>query len=441
MEDRPPFLRRLALDRPEARAWALYDWANSAFWTTIVTAIFPIYFLTVAKGLGEEAAQERFGWATTIAVLCVALLAPVLGALADHAPVKKRLLGLCVVLGAGSTAGLFFVLPGDWLLGLVLFGLANVCVAASVVFYDALLPHVARRGELDRLSASGFALGYLGGGLLLALNLVLVQRPDWFGLPTGDDLDVRAATLPVRLCFLSVAVWWALFSIPLLARVSEPPVEPGRARRASELVFGYFGHLRRSISGLLAYPQAALMLVAFLVYNDGILTVIRMAAIYAKAKGLGEGVLIGTILAIQFVGIPFAFLFGSLAGRFGAKRMILTGLGAYVLIVLVAYQMSSTWEFVLLGILVGMVQGGTQALSRSLFASLIPVAKSGEFFGLYAVGEKFAGLLGPLLFTLAIRAVGSEQAILSVLIFFVLGGALLSRLRVEEGRARVAEEG
>ena len=206
MESPPSFLKRLALDRPEARAWALYDWANSAFWTTIVTALFPVYFLTVAKGMGEEAAQECFGWATTIAVLSVAVVAPVLGSLADHAPLKKRLLGLCVLVGAGATSGLFFVLPGDWLLGLVLFGLANVCVAASVVFYDALLPHVARPGELDRLSASGFALGYLGGGLLLGFNLVLVQRPDWFGLPVGDDLDAREATLPVRLCFLSVAV-------------------------------------------------------------------------------------------------------------------------------------------------------------------------------------------------------------------------------------------
>jgi UMF1 family MFS transporter len=435
------WLRRFALDRPEARAWALYDWANSAFWTTVITAVFPIYFLELARELGPDAAQERFARATTLALVVSALIAPVLGALADFRALKKRLLALFGALGALSTGALFFALPGEWPYALACFGLANVGAAASLAFYDALLPHVARPDEMDRLSASGYALGYLGGGLCLALNLAWIKRPDWFGLPSGEGLTAAQATLPVRLAFLFVALWWLGFTLPLLRWVREPPrlLESDEQPGAAVLRVS-FQRLGETLRELRRYRQAFLMLVAFLVYNDGIVTIIRMAAMYASAKQLGDGTVIGTILAVQFVGIPCAFAFGALAPRFGAKRLVLFGLLVYCGISLLAFFMESALHFVLLGALVGLVQGGTQALSRSLFASLIPPHKSGEFFAFFGVGEKFAGVLGPLLYGAVITWTGSAQnAILSVIPFFVAGGLLLLRVDQEAGRAAVRE--
>jgi len=444
MESQAPrtgWLQRLGLGRPEARAWALYDWANSAFMTTVVTAVFPIYYLKLAGSLGNDLAQERFSQVTTLALIVSALIAPVLGALADFKALKKTLLLAFALLAILATAALFLALPGDWVFALVCFALGNVGAAASVAFYDALLPHVAREGEMDRLSAAGYALGYLGGGLCLALNLSWILRPAWFGLPSGDDLPPAEASLPTRLAFLSVAVWWLVFTLPLLMRVKEPPrmLESDEAAR-SGVLRASFSRLKETFQELRRYRQAFLMLVAFLIYNDGIATIIRMAALYASAKELDDGVVIGTILAVQFVGIPCAFAFGSLAPRFGAKRLVLAGLAVYVGISCLAFYMTTPVHFVLLGVLVGLVQGGTQALSRSLFASLIPAHKSGEFFAFFGIGEKFAGILGPLLYGVVIGWTGSAQnAILSVIPFFVLGAFLLTRVDVEAGRRVVAE--
>jgi UMF1 family MFS transporter len=434
---RTGWLERLALDRPEARAWALYDWANSAFMTTVVTAVFPVYYLKLAGGMGSDAAQERYSQATTLALVFSALIAPVLGALADFRGLKKALLASFAAFGALSTGALYFALPGDWAFALSCFFLANVGAAASVVFYDALLPHVARPGEMDRLSASGYALGYLGGGLCLALNLACIQRPEWFALPSGAGLSPAQATLPARLAFLSVAAWWLLFMLPLLLAVKEPPrlLESDETAGSSVLRVS-FQRLGETFRELRRYRQAFLLLVAFLIYNDGIATIIRMAALYAAAKQLPEGTVIATILAVQFVGIPCALAFGALAPRFGAKRLILAGLVVYTAISVLAFFMTSATHFVLLGVLVALVQGGTQALSRSLFAGLVPRHKSGEFFAFFGIGEKFAGILGPLLYGLVITWTGSAQhAILSVIPFFALGALLLLRVDVESGRA------
>lgn len=438
---RTPWLQRFALDRPEARAWAWYDWANSAFMTTVVSAVFPAYFLVVAAELGSKEAQVRFTEATTTALVVSALLAPFLGTLADFRALKKKLLAIFAGLGIVSASALFFAEPGEWKLALVCFALANVGAAGSVAFYDALLPHVAPPGKMDRLSASGYALGYAGGGLCLALNLAWIQRPEWFGLPHGEGLTPAEASLPVRLSFLSVGIWWLVFTLPLLLRVKEPPrlLEADELPTSSVLRVS-FQRLGETFRELRRYRQALLMLVAFLIYNDGIVTIIRMAGLYAVAKGFPQGVVIGTFLAVQFIGIPCAFLFGGLAERFGPKRMILAGVLVYCGISMLAYFMSSTAHFVALGVLVALVQGGTQALSRSLFATLIPRHKSGEFFGFFGIGEKFAGIFGPLLYGLAIGWSGSEQgAILSVIPFFVVGGTLLLFVDVEAGRAAVSE--
>ncbi|HJL19960.1 MAG TPA: MFS transporter [Sandaracinaceae bacterium LLY-WYZ-13_1] len=421
-------LERLGLHRPALRAWALYDWANSAFVTVIITAVFPPYFQHVADGsLDGPVATSRYAWATTVALAAVAVLAPILGAVADHAPVKKKLLATFLGLGVGATAALFFVHEGDWVLGLVAFGLANVGVAGSFVFYDALLPHIASAEEVDRVSTAGYALGYLGGGVILAGCLAIIQMPEIVGLS-----DAGAAS---RVSFLAVAVWWVLFSIPLFRRVPEPAVR--LARPPDRRVLG------QALKGLLAtlrelrrFRSAFVMMIAFLVYNDGIQTIIRMAAIYGAEIGIDRGTLIAAILVVQLVGIPCTFAFGQLAAWIGPKRAVLVAVAVYGVIALVGWRMDSAAEFWVLAILVGLVQGGAQALSRSLFASLIPKAKSSELFGLFAVFEKFAGIFGPAVFGLAVSLTGSSRdAILSVIAFFVVGGLLLSRVDVEAGRA------
>jgi UMF1 family MFS transporter len=439
----PGLLARLGLGRPELRAWALYDCANSAAVTSVLTAILPIYFSSVAAaGLAPAEATKRFALATTAGLALVALLAPLLGAVADLRPVKKRLLAAFAALGASACAALFLVERGDWLLAAALLVVVNVGLNGSFVFYDALLPHVAREDELDRTSAAAYALGYLGGGLLLAAQLALILRPGLIGLPEGAAATPSQATLPTRLAFVSVAVWWLLFTVPLLRGVREPPVRAGGAAARGEGAAAAAARLGGAFRALSRHPQALLMLAAFLVYNDGIGTVIRMAAIYGTEIGLPRGALIGAILLVQLAGVPFAFLFGALAARIGAKRAVLLGLAVYGVIAVLAYFTTSAAHFFALAFLVSTVQGGTQALSRSLFASLVPRHLSGEFFGFFAVSEKFAGIFGPALFAAAVALTGSSRvAILSVVAFFAVGAALLARVDVAAGQraARAAE--
>jgi UMF1 family MFS transporter len=431
------WLARVGLGRPELRAWAMYDWANSAFMTTIVAAVFPIYFSAeVAADLPREVATVRFSTVTTIALLSVAVLAPVLGAIADYAAVKMKMLGAFLALGVVATASMFFIGRGDWLLASLLFALANIGASGSFVFYDSLLPHLATGEEIDRVSTAGYALGYIGGGVLLAVNLAWIQFPDVFGLGGGD--------LAVRVSFVSVAIWWLGFSIPLFRTVREPARTLEMDERVgSNPVRVAFTRLGETLHELRGYRQAFLMLLAFLVYNDGISTIIRMATIYGTEIGIGRSELIAALLVTQFTGIPFAFLFGVLAARIGSRPSIFLALSVYLVISVLGYFVSTAAHFFVLAILVGTVQGGSQALSRSLFASMIPRHKSAEFFGFFAVFEKFAGILGPAIFGMTTAVTGSSRnAILSIIAFFVIGGWLLSRVDIEEGRraARAADE-
>ena len=427
-------LERLGLHRPELRAWAMYDWANSAFMTTIIAAVFPIYFNSVAgANLDPDVAAFRFAAATTIGLAIVAVLAPILGAVADFAGIKKKMLGSFLGLGVLATACMFFIEQGDWQLGAGLFILGNIGAAGSFVFYDSLLPHIASNQEMDRVSTAGYALGYLGGGLLLAINLAWIQRPELFG--------IEGQGLATRLSFLSVAVWWLGFSIPLFRKVAEPV----RKIEADEQIGGKpfraaFVRLGETLREIRGYKQAFLMMLAFLVYNDGIGTIIRMATTFGTEIGLAQESLITALLLVQFVGIPFAFLFGQVAARIGAKRAILAALSVYMGISVFSYYLTTARGFYFLALSVGMVQGGAQALSRSLFASMIPRHKSSEFFGFFGVFEKFAGIAGPAVFALMILATGSSRnAILSIILFFIVGAALLTRVDVEEGQ-RVARE-
>ncbi|HEY8106086.1 MAG TPA: MFS transporter [Gemmatimonadales bacterium] len=435
-------LDRLGLHRPELRAWAMYDWGISATQVGIVTAIFPIYFVKVAgAGLSASQATGRLAIANTVALSFVALLSPILGAVADYAAAKKRFLAGFMALGLVAIGSMFFIHHGDLTLASVLFTLALVGATGSFVFYEALLPHIASREEMDRVSTAGYALGYVGGGVLLAVNLAWIQRPAWFGLPSGAGLTEAAATLPVRLAFISIALWWAVFSIPLFRRIPEPArrLESGE-RQGENPVRVAFVRLWETFRELRNFRQASIFLLAFLVYNDGIQTIIKMATAYGTELGIGQGPLIAAILLVQFVGIPFSFLFGMLAGRIGAKPAVFLGLVVYTVISVLGYFMRTATHFFILALLVGLVQGGTQALSRSLFAAMTPPHKSGEFFGFFSVFEKFAGIFGPLLFYVAIQLTGSSRiAILSVIAFFAVGAALLSLVDVAAGE-RAAQQ-
>jgi UMF1 family MFS transporter len=435
-----PLAHRLGLHRPELRAWAMYDWATSAMQTVVMTAVFPIFFVKVAgANLPPEQATQQLSLVNSIALTLVAIASPILGAISDLAGNKKRLLAAFMLAGVLATGSMYWIGHGELGLASALFIISMIGATGSFVFYESLLPHIASPSEIDRVSTAGFALGYLGGGVLLALNLAWIQKPEWFGLPSGPGLTPSEATLPARLAFVSVAVWWGLFSIPLFRRVPEPPRrrEPDEPR-AGHAILGAFTRLGETLRELRGFRHAFIFLLAFLIYNDGIQTIIKMATAYGTEIGIGAGALIGAILIVQFVGIPCAFLFGMLAGKIGAKRAIFIGLVAYTGISVLGYFMTSATHFYILAGLVGVVQGGTQALSRSLFASMVPKHKSGEFFGFFSVFEKFAGILGPLFFYVAIELTGSSRAaILSIIAFFAVGAVLLAKVDPAEG-ARAA---
>ncbi|MBA3403805.1 MAG: MFS transporter [Gemmatimonadaceae bacterium] len=439
---RTTILQRLGLDRRELRAWAMYDWATSSAQTTIAVAVFPIYFISVA-GAGHPEAQALSYWsiANAVGLAIATVVAPILGTISDYAAVKKRMLGFFMGVGVTACALMYLIQRGDLLLASVLFIMANLGMQGSYVFYEALLPHVAREHERDRASTAAYAIGYFGGGILLALNLAWITKPGLIGLSAVSDQLSPAGTLPVRLAFLSVAAWWLLFTIPLLRHVREPEIklEEDESTGRNPVVVA-FVRLAETFRELRKYRQTFLMLIAYLIYSDGIGTIIRMATPYGTELGIPRESLILAILIVQFVGVPFSFAFGMLAGRIGAKRSIFLGLLMYAGISIFGYFMRTATHFYILALMVGMVQGGTQALSRSLFASIIPAYKSGEFFGFFSVFSRFAGILGSVLFYFIVDATGSMRpAILAVIAFFIVGATLLYFVDVDEGQ-RVARE-
>jgi UMF1 family MFS transporter len=411
----------------------MYDWANSAFWCTVIVAVFPPFFSEyAAAGLPDGAATSRFAWGTTLAVTIVALMAPVLGAIADHRALKKKLLAVFLVIGVVATLLMATVGQGDWLYALALFVIGNIGVASTLVFYDSLLPHIAGPDELDRVSTAGFAIGFIGGGVLLLINLAWILRPSMFGLP-----DVVAA---LKLSLASVGIWWLVFSIPLFRRVTEPEVRLGNLGDSvtAQIRGGIFAAWR-TLQELRHSRNAFLMLVAFLLYNDGIQTIIRMSSIYGLEIGIDRNAQIAAFIIVQFVGVPCSFAFGAVAGRIGAKTSLFCALMVYVGVSVLGYFMTETWQFFVLAFLVGLVQGGSQALSRSLFARMIPKQKSSEYFGFFAVFEKFAGIAGPAVFAGSNLLLGSSRAaVLSVIVFFVLGALVLGQVDVAAGEAEAA---
>ncbi|MAT43803.1 MAG: MFS transporter [Anaerolineaceae bacterium] len=411
-------------------AWTMYDWANSAFATTIMAAVLPVYYSSVAsEGLAASKATANWAFTTTIALIIVAVMGPILGAMADFSGAKKKYLTIFVIAGVTGTALLYFVRAGDWLMASLFFIIGSIGFSGANVFYDSLLPHVAHDDEIDQVSSRGYAMGYAGGGILLAINLAMIML-------SPDNLT----EIMTRLSFLSVALWWLVFTIPLWKWVKEPT----RRILASE---AGFNPLKASLSRLSStfkeirkYKELSKFIVSFWLYNNGIGTIIVMATIYGTELGFSATTTIGTLLMVQFVAVPFAFLFGWLAKKIGTKTAIFVCLGIYTLIAIAGYFLYSEIHFWILGFMVATVQGGSQALSRSLCGRMMPRSKSAEFFSFFSVSEKIAGTVGPLVFGLVSTFMGgSRLSIVSLIIFFALGGILLLNVNVKEG-IRVADE-
>ena len=411
-------------------AWSMYDWANSAFATTIMAAVLPIYYRVIAEPtLTGNQITSYWAYTNSIALLLIAIISPILGAMADFKGYKKRYLTIFALVGIIATAFMFFLTTGNWLLASTLFILGNIGFAGANVFYDSLLPHIAKKNDIDQISTRGYAMGYVGGGILLAINLAMIMfAPD------------HLTALMTRISLASVAVWWLVFTIPLWKWIAEPPRQVFKGEIGANPIKAGFQRLGETFKEIQKYGDLFKFLVAFWLYNDGIGTIIKMATIYGDEIGIDANSLIIVLLIVQFVGIPFSFAFGWLAKKIGTKKSIYLSLGVYTLISIGGYFLSNATHFLILGFAVAMVQGGAQALSRSLYGRMVPKAQSAEFFSFFSVSGKFAGIFGPLIFGLVSQLFGNSRlGIISLIIFFISGALLLTRVDEEKG-IQVARE-
>ncbi len=412
-------------------SWALYDWANSAYAVVIMTVFAPLVFKDYwAAELVPLESSKYWGTANSIASLIVAAIAPILGAIADRGGAKKRFLFLFAFLGIVMSGALQFVAQGSWGLALLLFVLATIGFSGSISFYDSLIGSITTEKKVDYVSAFGYALGYLGGGLLFALCVLMVKWYESFGFVSTDAA--------VRFSFFLVALWWLVFSIPLLIWVKEPPVKVAAAK-GNMIILGFrqLAHTFREIRNL---RVVFLFLIGYWLYIDGVDTIVRMASVYGKDLGFSNNVLIEAILVTQFVGFPAAILYGKLGERIGPKAGIMIAIAVYIGVVFWGYRMDTEGEFYVLAIVIGLVQGGIQSLSRSLYTRIIPADKAAEFFGFYNMLGKFAAVIGPAMMGWVGALTGDPRnSILSILILFVAGAACLYFVDVEEGK-RIARE-
>lgn len=406
-------------------SWALYDWANSAYATVVMAGFFPIFFKNYwASDLSATESSFYLGLANSVASLVVVLLAPILGAIADQGSARKRFLIFFALMGIVMSFALSFAAQGEWLLAVLIYIAATLGFSGSVTFYDALIVHVAKGESIDRVSAFGFALGYLGGGILFSVNVWMTISPGTFGLQ-----DSASA---VQLSFIMVAIWWAIFTLPLLFWVEEPRHRHHKGMLPA--IRGGIAQLRHTFRELRRLRVVWLFLLAYWFYIDGVDTIVRMAVDYGLALGFDQNSLIIALLITQFVGFPAAIAFGWLGERWGSKTGIYIALVVYMMVCVYAYTMQYVWEFYLMAIAIGLVQGGIQALSRSLYASIIPREKSAEFFGFYNMLGKFAAVLGPILMGWVALLSGSNRlSILSILVLLIIGAVLLYFVDEKEG--------
>ena len=395
-------------------SWALYDWANSAFATTVMVVFFPLYFKTVlASDLADSVSTFWLGMANGLSSFLLAIMAPWLGALADKAGSHTRFLLLFTIIGVVPTAALAFVGPASWAFAAVLFGIASLGFWGGLIFYDSMLVQVAPPGRADSVSGFGYALGYLGGGVLLTVNVVMYAKPALFGLSSPAEA--------IRASFVTVAIWWAVFAIPLLWRKSAPAqsVELGTAARAG------FAELLSTFHELRKYRAAILFLLAYWMYIDGVNTIMKMAVDYGLALKFPADSLIMGILVIQYVGLPATLLFGYLGDRISPLLGIFIAIVVYCGVTIYAVFMTQISEFYVMAVAIGCVQGAIQSLSRSYYSRLIPVDRAGEFYGFYNMMGKFAAVLGPMLMgTTALLTGDTRTSIISLVILFV-GGAIM----------------
>ncbi len=420
---------------PENRqilAWSLYDWGNSAFATTVMAGFFPLFFKQYwSAGVTGSESTFYLGIANSLASLIIVLLAPVLGAIADRGSHRKRFLLFFAFLGACMTALLPLVAMGEWQWAVLFYVMATIGFSGSVTFYDSLIVFITHPSRFDQVSALGFAMGYLGGGVLFAINVWMTLSPETFGLADAAEA--------VKLSFVTVALWWAFFTLPLALWVTEPE---GRGPASGTAIRAGLIQLRQTFSEIRALRVVFLFLLGYWCYIDGVDTIVRMAVDYGLSLGFSSDSLIVALLITQFVGFPAAIAFGYLGNRLGPKTGIYIAIAVYTLIVVWASQMNSEREFYGLAIAIGLVQGGIQSLSRSLYARIIPADKSAEFFGFYNMLGKFAAVLGPVMVGWAGMASGNPRlGILTLLILFGLGAFFLSRVNVEEGRRRAPNIG
>jgi UMF1 family MFS transporter len=411
--------------------WSLYDWANSAFATTVMAAFFPIFFKEYwSAGADVNESTFKLGLANSLAGILVALSAPLLGAIADRGTAKKHFLLFFAFLGVVMTCCLSLVAKGQWVIAVVLYVFATVGFSGGNIFYDGLLPGVASKAKMNSVSALGFSLGYLGGGVLFAVNVWMTLKPEQFGFTDAGQA--------VRFSFLTVGIWWAVFSIPIFLFVKEP-VDPG-VRRGWKSVQAGLKQLRDTLEKIRRLKTVFLFLIAYWFYIDGVDTIIRMASDYGLALGFERNHLIAALLLVQFIGFPAAIAYGYLGNKIGVKRSIYIAIGMYLIIAIWASFIHSIVEFYILAVMIALIQGGIQALSRSFYANMIPVEKAGEFFGFYNMLGKFAVVLGPILIGsvgLLVKSFSGESllatriSISSVSLLFIAGGILFFFVKEE----------
>ncbi|MFA6137886.1 MAG: MFS transporter [Sulfurimonas sp.] len=403
-------------NKKQIYSWALYDWADSTYATTVMAGFFPLFFKTYySANVDATVSTAQLGFANSISSFIVVLLAPLLGSIADAGSLKKRFLFLFAYLGILMSAALALVGEGAWQMAVFVYVLGNIGFMGSNTFYDALLSSISDEKSVDFVSGLGFALGYLGGGILFGVNVWMLQNPSFFGL--------ESEAMAVKASFVSVALWWAIFSTPLFLFVEEKRENVNR--ESSLLTQGYL-RLKNTFSKIKALKGLLLFLVAYWLYIDGVDTIIRMAVDYGMALGFDTNSLILSLLIVQFVGFPATLLFAKLAQKWDTKKAIFLAIFIYMFIILWATRMSEVYEFYILALMIACVQGGIQALSRSYYSKMIPQEHSAEFFGFYNFLGKFATILGPLLVAVvALFSQNSRVAIASVAIFFLIGGVLL----------------